>query len=238
MQALSPQLRKPLWGWARREARAWAVADVGVFQSCTNRLLPHAPCYATNPSGSCRRGLAGLSMLISVRPRGLHICSSLILNCVCMCVCTHAHTHTHTSIRSCVSGMCLCTCEGKRRTLGVASGLPLFKRQNVMSLCMSSQLAHDLSGFFCLCLLSLCHRSAGIACPCHHGFLWLQDIRIKSSCLPHRRSSLWSSPQPLILILIGSLGFVDYVCLPGGKARQNNSEPQALDLPWALLVLG
>lgn len=185
--------------------------------------MPHA--MPPTPVVHIERGLAGLSMLISVRPIGLHTCSSLILNCVYVraCVhvyvCAHTHTLTHTSIHSCVSAVCMCTCEGKRRTLGVASGLPLFKRQNVMSLCMSGQLAYDLSGFFCLCLLSMHHRSAGIACPCHHGFLWLQEIGIKSSCLPRRCSILWSSPLPLILILIGSLVFVDYVCLPGGKAR-------------------
>lgn len=181
--------------------------------------MPHA--MPPTPVVHIERGLAGLSMLISVRPRGLHTCSSLILNhafmCACVWACTHAHTLT--SIRLCASAVCMCTCDGKRRTLGVASGLPLFKRQNVMSLCMSGQLAHGLSGFFCLCLLSLHRRSAGIACPCHHGFLWLQKIGIKSWCLPHRCSILWSSPQPLILILIGSLGSVDYVCLPGGKAR-------------------
>lgn len=40
------------------------------------------------------------------------------------------------------------------------------------------------------------------------------------------------SPQPLILILIGNLGFVDCVYLPGGKVREGQYEPQT---PWIYL---
>lgn len=146
MQAISPQLRKPLWGWARRGGEGLSKPWLMWVFLCLawTDCLPHASCSATNPSGSYRRGLAGLSMLISVRPRGLHICSTLILNCVCVCVCVRhvcvcTHAQTHISVRSCVSAVCMCTCEGKRRTLGIASGLPLFRRQSVMSLCMSGQ---------------------------------------------------------------------------------------------------
>lgn len=51
-------------------------------------------------------------MLISVRPRGLHTCSSLILNhafvCACEHVCVHVHTPSHTHPFVYVRLLCAC----------------------------------------------------------------------------------------------------------------------------------